>query len=59
MLAFAEAVPLKRAEIARRTGLSRASITRLATGERGKALPHDTVVRVAALYDSLLPTVNK
>ena len=58
MLAFAEAAPLSRSEIARRTGLDRSTITKLATGERGSRPSHDTVQRIAKLCDGLHPPVT-
>ena len=59
MLSTVEAAPMSRAAIARATGLSRATITRLANGERGRAPSHETVTRIADLVAHLLPTVNK
>lgn len=52
MIAGLEAVPMRRAAIARETGLSRTFITQIANGDRGRVRPsYDTVQRVRALYD--------
>lgn len=61
MLSVVESAPMTRAEIARRTGLSRTHVTRLATGERGARAGYDTVEAVRRLYDAcrVLPTGNK
>jgi len=59
MLSVVQSAPMTRAAIARETGLSRAAITRIANGERGRVPTHDTVCRIAALHARVLTTVNK
>jgi transcriptional regulator with XRE-family HTH domain len=59
MIAAAEAAPMRRAQIARETGLSRSYISNILNGDRGRAPSHETFVRVALLHARLLPTANK
>lgn len=54
MLSFVEAAPMTRAEIARQTGLSRAYVTMLATGERGQHASYSTVQAIKAVHDGIV-----
>lgn len=58
LISVAESAHLTRAEIARRSGLSRASITRLANGERGTSPSVRTFVALQRVVDELT-IVNK
>jgi len=50
LIASLEAVPLRRSQIARETGLSRTTITLLATGERGRCPEYRTVAALQRVH---------
>lgn len=54
MLSVVEAAPMTRAEIARRTGLARSTVTMLANGERGRRPSYDTVKAIETLHATVL-----
>lgn len=53
LISAAESADLSRVEIARRSGLSPASITRLANGERGVRPSADTVFKLQGVVAGL------
>lgn len=53
MLAVVEAAPMTRSEIARRTGLSPAYVTMLASGERGKRASYEVVTAIKSVHDTV------
>lgn len=53
MIGACEAIPLTRSEIARRAGLSPATITRLANGERGQAPSYETVQAIRSVLTTV------
>jgi len=59
MIAACEAAPMSRAQIAREAGLSRAHVTMILNGERGREPRHATFVRVETLHAQVLARVNK
>jgi transcriptional regulator with XRE-family HTH domain len=59
MIAAVEAAPMRRAQIARETGLSRSHITNILNGDRGREPRHATFVRVELLHARLFSRENK
>ena len=51
LIASLEAVPLRRSQIARESGLSRTAVTLLATGERGRCPEYRTVAALQRLAE--------
>lgn len=53
LIGACEAIPLSRSEIARRSGLSPATITRIANGERGRAPSFQTVEAIRSVLTTV------